>query len=510
MTVRAGFAVATALGLVGAGAVYFATTVGIGVSPDSIAYLSAAQALSEGRALLTIAGERWVPLTHYPPLFPAFAALGPLLGACASGWLRGLHALLFLVVVLLAAVASWRASGRESLAPALTALALVTAKDVVYAFCMAWSEPLFLALMLACLLWTARCGVVRARTALVAAAAFAGAAVLTRYAGVSLIAFGVFTILSAGRHSMRGRLQDAIVFSGLSVLPVALWATRNTLVAGSATSRELAFHPLPWSVYLGGAGTISEFFTRSWHWIVLDEIPRNLQLAGCVTAGLAILAGAFATRSGSDEERVFHRAVAAFVAVHIATLVAAGAFQDHSIVFDHRQMLPVHVAGIVVVVALVLRITAGRRWWRGLAVALLVIHGGAGIRLTAPWVVEAHQEGLELNSRRWKQSPLLARIRALPPGVALATNAADAIYHHTGRLSRELPERMNRISARPNPRYQRELRDLAATLGPGGAVVWFGTVPWRTYLPDHEELSRVPGLTEKARVSDGSLFVVGQ
>ena len=57
----------------GAGALaLFATSRGIGLSPDSISYISAGRSLASGGGLRVWHGA---PLTDWPPLYPALLAL---------------------------------------------------------------------------------------------------------------------------------------------------------------------------------------------------------------------------------------------------------------------------------------------------------------------------------------------------------------------------------------------------------------------------------------------------
>jgi len=145
---RALIAVLIALTCAAAAVVISATPLGVGVSPDSIAYLSTAEAISEGRGVVTMAGGAWLPLTHYPPLFPLVASIGSMLGIEPTIWIRGLHAVLFPVFVVMASLIVYRASGRSLIAAALTGGVLLASDDLVAAYCMAWSEPLFFALLM--------------------------------------------------------------------------------------------------------------------------------------------------------------------------------------------------------------------------------------------------------------------------------------------------------------------------------------------------------------------------
>ena len=64
------------LALTGSLVLAFATTWGIGISPDSTIYIKAARGLLAGKGfyLISLDGE-WSPMTHFPPFFPLLLAL---------------------------------------------------------------------------------------------------------------------------------------------------------------------------------------------------------------------------------------------------------------------------------------------------------------------------------------------------------------------------------------------------------------------------------------------------
>lgn len=486
------------LAFAAAAVVTAATSLGIGVSPDSVAYLSAADAIASGRGVVTVAGDAWRPLSHFPPLFPLVAAIGPLFAVEATAWIRLLHAVLFAILTVAASLIVHRATGRSVLAAILGGSVLLASDDVVSAYCMAWSEPLFLVLLLAFIGALGQLLVRASMPMLVIASLLAAAATLTRYAGVSLVATGALAVLAFGVGPFPRRLRDATLFSLLAAGPIALWLARNVFLAGTATSRPLMLHPLPLHVYTGGAENVWSFLTQGLH--VLDRIPRNLQAIGGATFLLAfVVVGLLARRT---EDRLL-QIMALFVSVHIATLAAAGAVQDY-IVLDERHLLPVFVVGTLIVVAVLMAPwTAGRPLAQAAVICLVLLRIGVGAGPVASFLREARVAGLGYNNTTWKRSPLIARLRSLPAGVAIRSNADDAIYFLTGRMAAPLPMKYDPPSTLTNPRYVEELARVGRN---GGVVAWFATVPWRRYAPSREELLAHPALREVTREADGSLF----
>jgi hypothetical protein len=474
-----------------------ATRLGVGVSPDSVSYLSAAEAIASGRGVMTVVGDAWRPLTQFPPLFPLLASMGPLVDVEATVWARALNVSFFSFLISGTSLIVYRASRGSLLAAILAAGVLLASDDLLSAYCMAWSEPLFLVLLLG-FAWALAESLARQRmSVLVGAGLFAAAASLTRYAGVSIVATGALALLALGGGSFLRRIRDATLFVILAAGPIALWFVRNAVLAGNATSRPFVFHPLPFHVYAGGAENVWNFVTQGW---LVHGFPRNIHaIAGAAFVLAFVVAGAIARR---PEDRLL-RVIALFVIVHVVTLAAAGAVQDF-ILFDERQLLPLFVTGTVLVVTLLSRWTAGRRFAHVAMAVLILVHIGAGASPVSRFIGEARVTGLGYNSMAWKSSPLMAQLRSLPAGVAVRSNADDAIYFLTGRMAAPLPMKYDPPSTLTNPRYAQEL----ATIGRnGGLVAWFATVPWRRYAPTREELLAHPGLREMVREVDGSLFV---
>src|SRR5689334_3113488 len=68
---------ALGFGLAGVLSILFATSQGVGLSADSAAYISAARSLLSSGTFMVPHDGKLVPLTLWPPLFPAiFAAPG--------------------------------------------------------------------------------------------------------------------------------------------------------------------------------------------------------------------------------------------------------------------------------------------------------------------------------------------------------------------------------------------------------------------------------------------------
>ena len=228
---------------------------GAGVTPDSVTYVWAARGLLSGRGMQLVYGD---PYTMWGPLYPWVLATLGLTGLDLWAAGRVLNAVLFAGIVTLPGLWLLRDSRHPVLALFATLMALTSATLVWAATVL--SEPLFIVLVLLAL-WRMRDFVTRSSTrSLVIAALPAGAACLTRYIGVSVVATGGLLLLAAREGSLHKRIRNCILFGGIALLPLGLWLARNRLVTGSlAGTRRPATSPFIENVSrLGGvlAGTL--------------------------------------------------------------------------------------------------------------------------------------------------------------------------------------------------------------------------------------------------------------
>jgi hypothetical protein len=121
---------------------------GLAVTPDSVHYLSAADSLRAGHGLIGFDG---VPLTHFAPGFPVAVAAVWEVAASSMQSARILNALCLAWIVL----CGWALLRRLVASPVLRlvgAAGLAVAPTLYTVSVTAWSEPLFIAIVLASVL----------------------------------------------------------------------------------------------------------------------------------------------------------------------------------------------------------------------------------------------------------------------------------------------------------------------------------------------------------------------
>ena len=217
-------------------ALYATQPLGLAISPDSVDYLSAARSLGLGRGFVGYTGEQ---MTSWPPLFPVLLALFQQLGLSPLGAARLLNAALWGVTTLLAAV--WIASvTRSVLLASLAALWIALSPMLLYYASMLWSEPLFVALVVAALYALTRCLAAPNWARVILAALLAGAAAQQRYAGGIAVIVGTFGLVFLRRDvAFARRMPAAFVYGLIASVPTAIWLARNLRISGTLTGERL-------------------------------------------------------------------------------------------------------------------------------------------------------------------------------------------------------------------------------------------------------------------------------
>lgn len=487
--------VAASVAAFGALLLWLATPWGIGLSPDSAAYLGAARNLLAGRGLTLpgLAGD--LPFTHYPPLYPALLALAglptgdPLVGG------RALHALLWAANLSLIVEALRQGTRLALWASVAGALLALTAPTLVEIHLMAWSEPAFLAaVLLGCLLLAMYLDSPR-WPFLLAAALATSLALLTRYAGAALVGAGGLSLLLLDRRRWLHRLGASVAFGSISILPLALWMLYILATAGRASSRELAFHPIGREQFGQALDTIAGWL------LIPNTAPMAIKFGALIVAGAA-LAGAWAKAQAVP---TLVKVLGLFIVIYLAFLALSLSFFDANTPLDNRILSPLYAAGLIAALAtLSAHIRRGTPAVAALSVAavLTVASGAPSVRLLGA----SYTEGLGFNSALWRASPTLAQVKNLPADIPIYANVPEAITIHTGRPAARIPRREDATTQRANPHYAAEMATMRAlVIDRHGVVIYFTRIERRA-PPTEEEVRDAFSLRVLAATADGRIY----
>lgn len=495
-----------AIALVGVIFVLRATTLGVGVSPDSTAYISMA------RGMLIRFGFSFVlqASDDFPPFYPALLAAGGAVTGDPATAARWINALLFGGNILLIGWILKQILRQSFWAPLVGAGLMLTSVSIVMIHAMAWSEPAFLFLGMSGLIALARYVERLERRWLLVSAGAIGLAAMDRYVGISLVVTGISVLLLLTPGSLRRKLGSAVVFAAIAFLPLSAWLTYRP------TRRMLTFQVPLQDYFQSGIDTLSL-------WIVQGTNPFLAAARPWIIVGLAILLALGVWYVWRRKTRqlppqvllarvpsLFY-IVTLFLVLYPLAHLAAKVFFSPSISLHARALSPVFVSGVIFFVSLASTILhsirPGSLVLRIAAAALTLAIISSTFNNAWRYVQRIRVEGLGYNSIAWHASPTIARIRTLPPDLAIYSNGSDAIYFLTGRIVHRTPDLVDKMNMIDNQTFLAEMKKVRDNLAAGRAViVYMNNFPDRWYQPSEQDLMSVLPLHLIAREADGAMF----
>lgn len=495
------------IAFIGIIALLFATRWGIGTTPDSVGYVTAARNLLQGRSMSGIAGA---PVVQWPPFYPLSLSLVGLFGIDPLSGAHIVQALLYGANVLLAGYLLRRYSGLFWFA-AVGTLLLAASSVMLRIHAHAWSEPLFILLGLLGMVLVAHYIDEGRPLHLVGAALLVGLAALTRYVGVTLIGTAVLGLLFFRRSPLRKNLIGALVFGILTVAPLVLWMGRALFATGSAAGREIAFHPIGRDHFWHAMYTFSS-------WLHIADLTPGIVWVG---VWFALIAGAVAilwlrrrkqrrTLGDSVPIPTLIKLLALFIVNYGIFLTLSISFLDANTPLDDRILAPVFVSGLLLVMFLAGEaITLAGNNYKTTASLLvgvpLALLAAAHLAHGASWAAASHAQGLGYSSPQWQQSSLLAEVRSLPAETVIYSNAPEVIELLAERPATPLPRQMEAMTQSENADYHEEVAVIKETVeGEEGVIVFFDVLD-RPVMTT-EELHRHLSLQALAHVEDGAIY----
>lgn len=480
--VRAG---CLAFAIAAAWLVMTATPYGLGMTPDSVHYLRASNALIGGRIVDALS-------PHWPTGYPAAIALSASLGGTTIEAARVLNACLACLNALLLAMLASRCRWPRALVLAVPAVALQA--GMLHAHFLMWSEALFQSLVLATLLLLEQLVEKPARRWLwVALTICTAASIQVRYAGVFLIAVNVVVLaFSTRRATGRTRVALLATSSGLALLPTLLIAAYNASRGLGAVNRSIAWHPPTIEHVASLQTTVAGWFGAS--------SALGLPILGVI---LAAAAWAIASRLSEKNDRSGMAAISATaVWAYASFLLASISFVDHYSPLDERLLLPMFPLAWIVLIEAACSLPT--RLTRVAAMVLLSVLLTRGIgHALADWR-HTREHGLGLTSRQIREMPILQWMQTLPPQLPIVSNGPDLCTIYLGRETKMLPANYNPTSGIRNPDVQAELEGL---LRDPTIIVHFRTMAFRKYLIGPGELAQLPGMRVVYRGPDATAWI---
>jgi hypothetical protein len=482
-----------------------ATSYAPAVSPDSIIYLEASRNLVDGLGL-QYAGR---PLRHYPPGYPVLLAVLQYAGCEALAAARFLNIVLAAGIVAIMGWIAFKGTNGSLVACSVVAGFSVVSPPVFELYVSAWSEAPFILFMLIAFVCLARYVETRRTGLLIVSGLAAGAALLMRYAGISIIPVLLLPLLIGGGEAPRRSVRDAAILLTLSIAPIGLVMAGNHEGSGIMANRTLSFHPVSSGHLVEAAASISRF----WYPLNLPTGSRAvLSLVTVIAVGVALARGTRHHLSGFRSGRpgaALWLLFLAFLVIYPSFLAVSISLVDFATPLDTRILSPLFYPALYIVVVGCWKATTGSgrgerwRWLATMLGGLLCLH----IWVTWKEAVARQESGVGYASRAWRESPTLLRLLESDEERQVVSNAPEAIRFLSDRSARMMPRfRVQAYGQELNSEYGREMERLGECLASGDCyLVVFEWID-RPYLQTARELERDFDLPVAARLEDGVIY----
>ena len=428
-----GYTLAVLMGLP-AVAVAVASRHGLGLSPDSVFYVSAARSFASAGQLTDLSGT---PLTLFPPGLPILLGVAQWVGIDATVAARLLNIACAALTVLLSYLLAREVLRSRRWALAVAALIAVAA-STVQIYSMLWTEPAYVVLALTALLVLTRA--VKAqrmtgRDVLLVAGAVCAATTL-RFTGATLLpVVAVGALLAERQRGWRRASLVAAAATGSAALGLLAVAGRNVALGAPAlgerfgsgtTLADIAADTL--STLGGYLYPIGQPFPAPPAWVPI--------VIGTLIAALAAYAAVRAVRTAESATVV----LAVYLAVYLAFLVY-GHLRATVDPVDFRLLAPVSTAGLILVADACSRVRL-----RNVAVPLLagLLAASSLANLTQQVRAAARSTAADVaryNSPAMRDSPLGAALARLPAGGVAATDPVRAYWISGREPAVQIPRR---------------------------------------------------------------------
>ena len=414
---------------------------GIGISPDSVVYMSTAANIHDHGVINDFSGS---PMMDFPAFYPIFlSTLLFLTGHDAMGLGPTLNSLLFALLIFVCGWLMERFSFRSKWYKWTLLSFIVLSPCLLEVYSMIWSETLFLLLLVVFILYTRRYFLSHRARTLIEIGIIAGLASVTRYAGITLIGTGGLLILCDSSLKKNKKLLHFVLFGCVACAFPAVNLIRNRLVTGTLTGfREPAIRSFGRNLHDFGS-------------VFCDWMPffnNHYALASLLGAfWIIFFTGAFLTRL-VRRERFFsyeNIATAYFIVYTVFILLTAtiSRFQQ----LDSRLLSPLFIPWIWGATCWIpTRIAAWapyRRRWAIIAsiVAALCFQAGQLLAFNDNWEGIKYAGIPGYTEDQWTHSQTIDFVRRhrrmLQSGGTLYSNAYEGVWFLTGLQADMIPHK---------------------------------------------------------------------
>ncbi len=465
---------------------------GIGVSPDSVAYIRAAAEFREE-------GNFHSFPSHWPPLYPLLLSFVGSFSANTLLAIKLFHSIMFGLNVVVISIICIPEGTHRNLSCVLFSVFLFLSPQFFSIHQMAWSEVPFITLLFAGLVLPYKN---QSKKIILLSAVLIGLATLTRYAGIYFIAIGALSTLILSKGTLLKKSIFSLVYFLIALLPLLTYSIYNLATRGSSTNRELAIHLASIEHVKALANMLATWF-----------LPNNPTSLSSVLIGLlCLLVLVSLTYSVLKSDLKLTKNWTFFLFSiglgYVAFIFISISFFDAYTPIDVRIFLPLYISLWGTIFALLsTRLKDSPRFIAIIPFTLIVVVTYTNSQKTKDALSQSIHNGVGFLSKDAAKLPILNAAAKLSKHKSIYTNALDFLYIHRGIDAKSIPKKYSPVSLKPTPDYQANIGEVISEISDGNAVmIYLSGFYWRQYIPTPLEVAATDELDIIYSGKDGVIF----
>lgn len=314
---------------------------GIGISPDSIVYLSVARNMDAHGQLMDYTSS---PIVDFPVFYPFFLSVVGFLSRvdqlAAAPYINGT---LLAAIIIITGYLIDSFEGVTKWYKWVILIMIAVSPSFLDVYGMLWSETLFILLTIIFIAVFSRYLRKRTTASLLICAGIAAIACITRYAGVTIIGTGLMVLVFDRSLELRKKILHCLIFGSVSVSLLIANLIRNTMITGSLTGpREKGILYLSDNIV---------FFGRVICWWLPVDSDLARVVSGIAIVIFIIISAMFLLRSWFKKNYAgAENTFAAFFIVYTVFIIAISTL-SHFEQINNRFVSPVFVPMMIALTA---------------------------------------------------------------------------------------------------------------------------------------------------------------
>lgn len=489
---------------------------GAGLSYDSVYYIAAANNLIDGKGIVDFTNE---PITNYPPFFPLVLGIVSFIFNTSPLMIANvLNAAFFGIIVYSSGIMFFRYTISVMLTFAGIGIILIS-RSVINVSIMAWSEPMFILIVLMFFLCL---DIYLRKNNLIYLILLSILIVLlsfTRYIGITLAVLCIFSILFSNESNVKVKILHVVFLIVILVILLGAWLFRNHTISGTF------FGPRSPSEY-NFFDNIYLFFQGIYCWLLPGGI-RYYSISLKILFGVTIFISLIVilsvlyklTNKGNwkNLKIVYMRVnpIIMFIIIYTGFLLISSSTTYYDAI-NERLLSPIYIPMVLVLLVFIGWLTdiIGKRFSKKLINTILFT---IVCVLLIPSIIYSINETRDYinqgvygyNTTPWQDSEMVNYLRnhQLETNFILYSNEPEALYVLTNIISQNTPSRFkyhNPLNANTIWEVKTDWLVISKTY-----LVWFNNV-LRSDLYTINELEQIINLSNCIHFKDGMICIISK